>query len=499
MIAQTQAYAIPGSLHQPNAMLDSLQGVLQQAFRSSNMLSPRAASVLRGRGIYLVESNPEQARHIAPLLLSAGYRPTIVASTLEAFTHFLQGTFVPMAVIALQEDTNQRFFLNRLIKQVREKYEWDILFVRLLLQPSNQFLAPTTAPLASLQSSNPLSSSTTRPLPPVLSQRSIASQITAPLPPVQASPATRSIKPLEAKSLSGPGQEKVPGKQEEKLSLDGENLGRYQVHESPGGGSLCAVYRAYDRMRELDVALKAIPTSIVTFQINEGSTELPNFFQPEVDLLANLKHPHILPIINIGKSYVTGQPFFYKTTRYCPAGSLDTWPLQHGYKIFSPREVLNILLQLADALHYLHEHQLLYQNFKLSNILAQNEAGSMSGLHIGLVDFAFERNGVCYAKTPVNYRYMAPEQFNGQSSIASDQYGLAAIIYELLTGRPPFQGNSEQIMKHMHTNMQAQPPSGFNAAVSPGLNQVMLRALAKRPQERFASVSEFAQAFQRYV
>ncbi|HLH61525.1 MAG TPA: serine/threonine-protein kinase [Ktedonobacteraceae bacterium] len=505
MNAQTQTYTVPGSLRQPNAMLDSLQGILQRALRSSSTLSLKAASVVRGRGVYLIDNNAERAQYVASLLVSVGYRAMIVASTLDAFTHFLQGTFVPMAVIALQEETNQRFFLNRLTRQILDKYEWEILFVRLLLSPSDQFLPRTTPPLAPLQSSSPLPSSTTRPLPPLQSPRitgkpdqsTLYTQTTAPLPRLPAAPAS----PIEEKKLSRQVQEKVLSKQEskEKLLLEGESLGRYQVYESRGGGSLCTVYRAYDRMRELDVGLKVIPTSTITYQINEGSTELPNFFQPEVDLLADLKHPHILPIIHIGKSYVSGQPFFYKTTRYCPEGALDAWLLQHGSKMFAPREVLGILLQLADALRFIHERQKLYCNFKLSNILVLNETGSMPGLNVALVDFAFEHDGVCYARTSVNYRYMAPEQFDGQSSQASEQYGLAAVIYELLTKRPPFQGNSEQIMRRMHANMQTQPPSTLNPEISPMLNKVMLRALAKRPEERYASVVEFAQAFQRYV
>ncbi|HJT56768.1 MAG TPA: serine/threonine-protein kinase [Ktedonobacteraceae bacterium] len=498
MNTQTQTHAITCSLDQPNAMLDSLRGVLQQGFRSFSTLPPTALPVLRGRGVYLIDNNAERARYIASLLSMAGYHPTVVTSTLDAFTHFLQGTFIPIAIIASQEDTNQRFFLNRLTKQMLEKYDWEILFVRLLFQPSNKFLTRITTPLPPLQPPGLFSSSTTRPLSPVLSQSSISSQITAPLTPVQVSPATRSIHPMEGKSLSGVVQEKVPAKKEEKLALEGESLGRYQVHTLLGCGPQCTIYHAYDRMREQDVALKAIPTSIVTYQINQGSTELPNFFQPEADLLANLKHPHILPIVHIGKSYVSGQPFFYKTTPYCSEGSLASWPLQFGSKLFSPQEVLNILLQLADALQYLHDNRLPYQNFKLSNILVRNEAENMRNLHVGLVDFGIEGDGFCYAKTPVNYRYMAPEQFNGESSPASDQYGLAAIIYELLTRRPLFQGTSEQIMKHMHTNMRTQPPSLINPAVSPDLSKVMLRALAKRPDDRFASVAEFAQAFQRY-
>jgi hypothetical protein len=494
MNAQTRTYAISFSFEQPNAMLDSLVGALQQALRLSNALSPRAVSLLRSRGVFVIDSNTEQAQYIAYLLSSAGYRPMIAASALDAFTLFLQGTFVPFAIVTAQEDTNQRFFLNRLVQQIVQKYDWETLLIRLLFQPSNRLLARTTAPLPPLRTSGLLPSPTTKPLPPAHPPRAIASQTTAPLPRLQESPGL--VRPVEEKKSSKPIQEKVLEKKGEKHSLEGENLGRYQVHTLLGGGLECTVYHAYDRLREQDVALKVIPTGTVTYQINKGSTELPNFFQPESDLLGDLKHAHILPIVHIGKSYVSGHPFFYKTTRYCPEGSLDSWTVQHSSKIFSSQEVLNVVLQLADALQYIHEHQLLYQNFKLSNIMVQNEAGNMGSLQVGLVDFAIEHDGTCSSKTPVNFRYMAPEQFNGQSSPASDQYGLAAIAYELLTGRPLFQGNSEQIMKHMHTNMQVQPPGAINAAVSPVLNQVVLCALAKKPEDRFASVSEFASTFQ---
>jgi CheY-like chemotaxis protein len=477
-------------------MLASLAGVLQQALRSSHALSPRAVTLLRSRGVFVIDSNAEQAQYIAYLLSSAGYQPTVVASALDAFTLYLQGAFVPFAIITLQEDANQRFFLNRLSQQLAQKYNWELLFIRLHSQPSNMLSTRTTAPLPPLRTTDRLSSPTTRPLSSAQSPNGIASQTTAPLPRLQGSPGHANQ--VEEKQISKPLQENVLEKKGERLSLEGENLGRYQVHTLLGAGSQGSVYHSYDRLREQDVALKVIPTSTITYQINEGSTESRNYFQPESELLADVKHTHILPIVHIGKSYVSGHPFFYKTTPYCSEGSLATWSTQHHSKIFNPHEVLNVLLQLAEALQSIHEHGFLYENFKLSNILIKNHAGNMRGFDVGLVDFAFEHGGSSFEKAAVNFRYMAPERFNGQSSPASDQYGLASIVYELLTGRPPFQGNSEQIMKHMHMNMQPQPPSAINTAVTTALNKVVLRALAKRPEDRFASVSEFASVFQKY-
>ena len=386
MNIQTRTYAISFSFDQPNAMLDSLLGALQQALRSSNRLSPRAVSLLRSRGVFVIDSNAEHAQYIAHLLSSAGYRPMIAASTLDAFTLFLQGTLVPFAIVVAQEDANQRFFLNRLSQQLAQKYDWEVLLIRLHSQPSNRLLARTTAPLPPLRTAGLLPPPTIRPLSSARPPNGIASQTTAPLPRLQGYPGQ--VESGEEKKISKPLQDNVLEKKDEKLSLEGENLGRYQVHTLLGTGSQCTVYHAYDRLREQDVALKVIPTSIVTYQINAGSTESPNYFQPESELLSDLKHAHILPIVHIGKSYVSGHPFFYKTTPYCPEGSLATWFAIRNSKMFSPQEVFSVLLQLAEALQYLHERQIIYANFKLSNIVIRNQAGNIQGLHVGLVDFA---------------------------------------------------------------------------------------------------------------
>ena len=113
-----------------------------------------------------------------------------------------------------------------------------------------------------------------------------------------------------------------------------------------------------------------------------------------------------------------------------------------------------------------------------------------------LTDFSIVQAGSFLVKTPDMFPYIAPECWLGQSQPASDQYGLAAIAYELLTGRVLFQGHSEQIMRQLHTTMQPQPPTLFAPHLAPALSTVVLRALAKQPQERFPSVMHFAQALQ---
>ncbi len=226
-----------------------------------------------------------------------------------------------------------------------------------------------------------------------------------------------------------------------------------------------------------------------------------NLFQQEADTLANLKHPHILPVMSAGKSYISGTPFYYKTMPYCKDGSLAAWLYEHAAAgQCSLRDALPIALQLADALQFAHTQNILYQNFKMTNVLLQGAAGSdISHLYVLLADFALIGDNKHVLRSPQTLRYLAPEQWSGQTLPASDQYGLAALLYELLTGRPPFQGNQEHLLRHMHMTMQPQPPSTFNTSITFGADAAILRALLKNPRERFSSIAEFARALRASV
>ncbi len=137
-----------------------------------------------------------------------------------------------------------------------------------------------------------------------------------------------------------------------------------------------------------------------------------------------------------------------------------------------------------------------YQNFKLSNFLVQMQGKQRNILRIFLTDFATTQNKTFLVKAPDVFPYMAPECWYGQSLPASDQYGLAAITYELLTGRVIFQGQSEQIMHQLHLHMQPQPLKLFAPHLSPRLSNVVLRALSKKAEDRFPSIMDFAHALQ---
>ncbi len=290
---------------------------------------------------------------------------------------------------------------------------------------------------------------------------------------------------------------KFTKKQFEKISLDGLSIGRYQLQTLIGGNPIGDVYLTYDRLREQDIALKTIQTNMIPFHLMEGLEEDYNLFQQEFDLLQQLDHPHLSRVMNIGRSYISGFPFIYKTMPYYEHGSLASWLAQFPGRLFAPSEVARLIWQVADAIQFLHTRGLLYQNFKMTNILVTNETQNLGELQVVLADLPFVQDVVNLPKTLESYRYFAPEQWENEAFTSSDQYGLAVLAYELLVGRAPFQGNSASIMQRMHLTRPAPAPSSFNRYIYPFIDKVILRALSKRPAERFDSVSAFAAALER--
>jgi hypothetical protein len=352
------------------------------------------------------------------------------------------------------------------------------------LRPITQVPLPTDPPR---QPSAPLGASLVA--PPAL-----------PAPAFETPPARGPISQVSNRSLTSlpsSSMMKFTKKQAEKISLDGLSIGRYQLQSVLGGNPIGDVYLTYDRLRETNIALKTIQTNMIPFHLMEGLEEDHNLFQQELDLLQQLDHPHLSRVMNIGKSYISGFPFIYKTMPYYAEGSLAKWLAQFAGRLFSPSDAARVILQLADAIQFLHNRGMLYQNFKQSNILVVNDTQTMRDLRVVLSDLPFVQDVINLPKTADSYRYFAPEQWENEAFTSSDQYGLAIIAYELLTGRAPFQGNSDAIMRRMHLTMPPPPPSAFNTNIYPFIDKVILRALAKRPAERFESVTAFASALER--
>ena len=518
-----ETHDIPFSFDQPDEVLRSLLALFQQTLSQAKSAAKETPDY---RNILIIDTQEQRAMFIAHLLARTGYRSMRMTTALEAFTYFLRSPYVPFAIILGHEDSSNRLFLQRLLQQILQKYHWETFLVK--LHPSQSVNTPLPETPKTLGSgtqrpiSSPLQGNQSQPLNSPFPLSSYPPDSTPPLTtaPLNTNPSWSQITqpPLSApSSLNNAGSQTPPPVAPAKanpfrlspayppksdivrISLEGQNLGRYHIQAKIGESGQSNVYQTYDRLREQQIALKALQTNSIPYHVMDTSLDETNFFQQEVDLVHTLNHDHILPLWNSGKSYVSGNPFVYKTMPYCQEGSLAEWLHKQGNAtVFAPREVSYLISQLADALQCIHDHQIIFQNIKLSNIFIRDKAKGMRNLHVLLGDFAVSQDGTFLSRTHAAYPYMAPERWAGQAFPASDQYGIAVIAYELLAGRPPFQGNAEHIMKRLHINMQPQPPSTFNPALSPAVNNVILRALAKRPEDRFPSIADFANTLQRY-
>lgn len=544
------------SFNQPGDARNPLISLLQQLLNRPLSRDSRAAALLGAQRVLIVDSQQGRAHYIAQLLASAGYRPFVAPTPLDAYTIFLQGTFHPFAIVLSEDEDIKQFFLNRLSQQFMQRYDWKVPFIRLRIEPSEQFdfrstgplmhgqtlpggnrpttpLNPQAAPGSGIRGQQPSAPLPQQPPRTAIPPRPAEQQARPSLPPSspqtsapqrasgehlvrmrsssQGQPNSAGMQISGSQTSQGPASQifsrslaplpsvsmKSGNKQVEKISLNNLSIGRYQLKSVIGGNPIGDVYLTYDRLREQDIALKTIQTNMIPFHLMEGLEDDYNLFQQEMDLLQQVEHPHISRVMSIGKSYISGFPFIYKTMPYYLEGSLARWLNQFPSKAFASSDVARVILQLADGIQFLHNRGLLYQNFKQTNILVVNETNNMRDLHVVLSDLPFVQDMINLPKTSESYRYIAPEQWDGEVFTSSDQYGLAIIAYELLTGRAPFQGNADSIMRRMHLTMPAPPPSSFNPSIYPFIDKVLLRALAKRPEERYESVSAFAAALER--
>jgi serine/threonine protein kinase len=298
------------------------------------------------------------------------------------------------------------------------------------------------------------------------------------------------------------------------MSLEGQQLGRYRLLKLIGSGGMGEVYLAQDPGINRQVAIKVVRVEAVDYTkrkvdtipgmrsvtgaVSMGLQDAARMFQREAKAIAMLDHPGILPLYDYGEQNVNGAILTYLVMPYREEGSLANWLRKGGFKDLTIQIVEQMLQQAAAALQYAHDHQVVHQDVKPSNFLIRTSREHPKAPDLLLTDFGIAKLSMFTTRASQSIRgtptYMAPEQWEGRPVPATDQYALAVMLYELLSGNPPFRGTPMQMM-YAHVNTQPKAPSILNPRLSTIIDSVVLRGLAKKPEERFPSIIAFAFAF----
>ncbi len=278
----------------------------------------------------------------------------------------------------------------------------------------------------------------------------------------------------------------------------GQRLDDYRIESLFASGGMGEIYLADEVSLNRQVAIKVIRPEAIRYPDSEDAQKVTKLFRREATAIARLNHPYVLPLYRFGEATLDGIPLMYMVMPYCQEKSLTDWMQTRGKTILSPQEVDYILRQAAEALQYAHDQGVIHLDVKPSNFLVRYRADDASKLNLQLADFGVAKLTATTGMSQTvrgSLEYMAPEQWEGSPVFATDQYALAAMIYKFLTGQAPFKGTRFEQLWHQHRYMQPQPPSTINPNIPPSIDNVLLRAMAKNPSERFPSVMAFAEAY----
>jgi len=266
--------------------------------------------------------------------------------------------------------------------------------------------------------------------------------------------------------------------------------GRYEILGELGRGAMGVVYRAVDPVIGRNVAVK-------TIRLSEAGTglsrqELLSRFQTEARAAGLLTHPNIVVVYDAGEE----DGLYYITMELVEGRSLQA--LLDGGQTFPTARVIRILEQTCSALQFAHERSIVHRDIKPANLMLTaddtvkvTDFGTAKILQMGTVQQTTHVMG-----TP---SYMSPEQVKGKPIDGrTDIFSLGVVLYEMLTGEKPFPGQSITTVIYKIVNEEPIPPRQLNPSIHPGLNQIVLRALAKEPEERYQSCRELLEDLRNY-
>ena len=270
--------------------------------------------------------------------------------------------------------------------------------------------------------------------------------------------------------------------------ITGEQVGPYQIIEQLGSGGMATVFKAYHASLDRYVAIKVL---------HPAFKQDPNFlsrFQREARIVAKLEHPHIVPVYDFSEA--GGQP--YLVMRFIEG---ETLKARLANDELSLDEVARIMKPVGEALSYAHGQGVLHRDVKPSNVLLTPDGG------VWLADFGLARIAQAGESTLSQDsllgtpQYISPEQAQGLSDLdaRTDIYSLAVVMYELLVGRVPYQADTPYAVIHDHIYAPLPLPHSIKPDFPEPLERVLLKALSKERDDRYATVADLMRAFDQAV
>jgi eukaryotic-like serine/threonine-protein kinase len=258
---------------------------------------------------------------------------------------------------------------------------------------------------------------------------------------------------------------------------------RYELGEVLGYGGMSEVHRGLDTRLSRDVAIKVLRADLARdpqFQMR---------FRREAQNAAALNHPAIVAVYDTGEVQSDFGPLPYIVMEY-----VDGQTLREIVKTTGPmtqQKVIEVMADVCAALDFSHKHNIIHRDVKPANIMI-NRAGAVKVMDFGIARALGEGQNVTQTAAVIGTaQYLSPEQARGEAVDArSDVYAVGCVLFELLTGEPPFTGDSPVAVAYQHVREDPRSPSELNPAISPALDAVVLKALSKNPVNRYQSAAE---------